>query len=57
MTEKEFEQILEGHDWYYMMSDDFRIWEKGLKNLNRIHSILRENPQFQDIFNKYKVSV
>lgn len=57
MTEKEFEQLLQGHDWYYMMSDDFRVWERGQKNLDKIHAILKENPQFKNIFNKYKVSV
>lgn len=41
ITIQEFYQKLERHDWYYMMSDDHSVWQRGKeaeKNLKEIAS-------------------
>ncbi len=31
MTKEEYERLLDKHDWYYMFSDDHRIYEEGVR--------------------------
>lgn len=33
---EEFKELLSHHDWYYMMSDDHRIWKKGQAYLAKV---------------------
>ena len=33
---KQYETALATHDWYYMMSDDHRVWERGRAEKSRL---------------------
>jgi len=36
VTQYELEEMMQTHDWYYMMSDDYVVFKVGDRNLNKI---------------------
>ncbi len=36
------------------MSDDFRVWERGQKNLDKLLQIGSQDPELKELFNEYK---
>jgi len=53
MNIEEFETVLKNHDWFSAMSDDHRVWKRGQEEFAKIREIVKENPQFENIFNQY----
>lgn len=47
VTAEDFKIMLEEHDWWYMMSDDSRIYEDGLASEKELRRIAATNPDFQ----------
>lgn len=49
-----FKHLVDTHDWYYMMSDDHRVWSGGVAHENRIKSLLEElketNPEVKQYY-------
>lgn len=41
---KKATKLLESHDFWYMMSDDFRVWSKGLDSYAEVCSALSKLP-------------
>ena len=39
---KELERQLKSHDWWYSMSDDGRAWDRGRKQADDIHKLIRD---------------
>ena len=39
---KELERLLKSHDWWYSMSDDGRAWDRGRKQADDIHKLIRD---------------
>ena len=54
MNREDYIKLLECHDWYFEMSDDFRVWEKGQKNLDKLLRIAGQNSEFRNLFNEYQ---
>lgn len=50
MTLKEFYQELEKHDWYYDMSDDHGVWERGTANKRRLEGIAEESEEHRKLY-------
>lgn len=56
----ELEKQLKAHDWYYMMSDDSRAFDRGVNQIERIHDLMKElrslgyDKEAKELFNKYK---
>lgn len=42
LTEEELYNILNNHDWSYSYSDDFKVWDRGQKSLDKIKKCLQE---------------
>lgn len=40
-TLEKFKGICKQHDWYYTMSDDFRMWQKGKEEETYINTIIK----------------
>jgi hypothetical protein len=51
--EQKFRQMLREHDYYYEMSDDHRVWQKGRGERATIMSALKANPSFEPIWKEY----
>lgn len=52
---EQFEQKLKTHDWYYMMSDSMKVFEKGENNDKELRRLANESGQeFIDLYNKYQ---
>jgi hypothetical protein len=53
-------QALEGHDWFYQRSDDFKKWTRGSKQRSRIHELVAQakesgwGDEAEELYNKYK---
>lgn len=53
----EFADMLRNHDWFYVMSDDHRVYKNGSYNEERIQSFMDEceyediKPVLQAMFN------
>ena len=39
---QDLDKALKTHDWYYEMTDDFRVWKKGSAELKNIHSLIKQ---------------
>ena len=39
---KELERLLKSHDWWYSMSDDGRAWDRGRKQADDIHKLIKD---------------
>ena len=48
-TLPEYWDMLKAHDWYYQMSDDFRVWHRGDRNYSRLKTIAEESPEHHDL--------
>ncbi len=38
----ELEELLENHDWYYLYSDDNRVYQKGQSERDRIDELVKK---------------
>lgn len=53
MTNEEFFDLLERHDWYYNYSDDHRVWKKGSEASKRLQAIIQENDLWTRMYLAY----
>ena len=53
MTLKEYYELLESHDWYYGMSDDYSIYINGETSSLRLLSLAKESPAFAELYHKF----
>ena len=51
--EQQFRDMLRRHDYYYEMSDDHRVWKKGMAQRAEIMSMLKANPSLEPIWKEY----
>jgi len=59
MTLPEFYDELERHDWHFAMSDDGRIYHKGLENTVRLERLaldIEGGPELRRAFTEYVFS-
>lgn len=52
MTEAEFNEEVRKFDWFYEMSDDGRVYDRGKIHEAKILAAARGNKQFQAIWNR-----
>jgi hypothetical protein len=50
ITETEFLELLEKHDWYYSSSDDRRSYERGLEEEEEILTRVVQNPKWLTLY-------
>ena len=53
---QQLEELLQTHDWYYMMSDDNRYYKQGRKSFEAIWKLmdeLKNNGYFNEAENLY----
>lgn len=53
MTLDKFIEMLGGHDWYYMYSDDHRYWTKGRDQAALINDALKRHPEWMPMYMHY----
>lgn len=53
MTLPEFYDLLAKHDWYFDYSDDFRVWQRGQAERQRIRTIAKESVEHNDLFRAF----
>jgi hypothetical protein len=54
MTLSEFYDALTSHDWYYMYSDDGRIYRRGSDCEKELRAISTESDQHRHLFEAYR---
>lgn len=55
MTLRQYRDRLNKHDWFYMMSDDRRIYESGKANETELQKLAKTDSNFQKAYDsKYK---
>ena len=52
---EELELCLKTHDWYYAWSDDYRVYNTGIKERNKIEQLMDKvgEPQAVKIYNQF----
>lgn len=50
----DYKKCLEGHDWYYEMSDDHDAWSDGAKSDHYIQSAARSSEEHNKLYKQYK---
>jgi hypothetical protein len=53
MNTTTFIELLDSHDWYYMMSDDFSVWQKGEDSLDLINKLRIEHDDLDEAYIQY----
>lgn len=53
MTPKEYWELLDKHDWFYMMSDDRSVYEKGASFLNKLTKIANTDPVLKSLLDGF----
>lgn len=46
-TPAEYWDMLNSHDWYYMMSDDNSVWRRGLSRSKELEAIANGHPELE----------
>jgi hypothetical protein len=55
MTLKEYYELLDTADWFYMMSDDHSVYKKGRDEIYRLHEMTDCLPCcYEDLFNRFQ---
>jgi len=57
MTKQELYKALQKHDWWYMMSDDFGVWNSGEANKKKLIIMASESPELTKLYNEYESAV
>ncbi len=53
ITLREFYELLEKHDWYYMYSDEYRVWKKGEEEASTIQQIVKQSEEHRKLLEEY----
>jgi hypothetical protein len=54
MTLRELYRELEAHDWYYMMSDDSRVYERGNETQRELKAASARIPGGLELFDAFQ---
>lgn len=50
---KDFQSMLDNHDWYYGYSDDHRVWRAGEAESKRIQAVSKESEAHAKLYQEY----
>lgn len=53
MTLQEFYDELNSHDWYYMYSDDHRVWSAGERDRKRLQELSKQIEGGQKLYEEF----
>ena len=53
MTNEEYFDKLQRHDWFYEYSDDHSVWQRGGKSLAELRNLAKDNDVFAMMFSDY----
>lgn len=51
-TTEEYQKLLDAHDWWYMMSDDHRVYTKGENERKRLLALTLANEELGKMFDE-----
>jgi len=51
---EELYELLKSHDWYYMYSDDMRVYRKGRDSMKRIEQMVLNDSELSDLYEAYR---
>ena len=51
---KTFFEMLRLHDWYFSMSDDYRVWKSGQNEHDQIMAICKQSERHKKIYEYFK---
>lgn len=54
MTNADYYQELNTHDWFHFYSDDSRVYRSGHANLVRLENLAKTDPVKQALFDGFK---
>lgn len=53
-TLEEFDIMCSKHDWYYMWSDDHKVWSNGVASATLIQALVEDGgEEYNEIYRKY----
>lgn len=48
-----FQDMLVKHDWFYILSDDHRVYLKGKKADEHIRELINSGPEYREAYEKF----
>ena len=54
LTLKEYELLLKQHDWYYMMSEDQSVYNRGSYSYGNIKELSNASEEHSKMFKEYQ---
>lgn len=52
MTLEDYKKELDAHDWYYMMSDSYGVWQRGERERKRLYNLSKISPEHEEAYLK-----
>ena len=53
ITLEEYTKLLASHDWFFEMSDDYSMWERGHAERTRLVSLTVGRPELEEAFRRF----
>lgn len=50
---RSYYDALARHEWTFDYSDDYRVWEKGCRELEYLQGMATKNPRFAEMFRDF----
>ena len=51
---EQLEELLKTHDWYYQMTEDHRVWQRGSQQHSKIRELVNElGNDGKDLYDRY----
>ena len=51
---EQLEELLKTHDWYYQMTEDHRVWQRGSQQRSKIRELVNElGNEGKDLYDRY----
>lgn len=57
MTLQDYYLMLENFDWFYEMSDDGRVYERGRKAEARLKEVAKTSPKHKEMFDSFRLYI
>ena len=50
----QLEELLKTHDWYYQMTEDHSVWQRGSQQRSKIRELVSElGSEGEDLYDRY----
>jgi len=53
MNKEQFLDLLQSHDWFYMMTEDFKVYNAGHREAQVIKEAMESNSELEEVYAQF----